>query len=196
MGRAGVADAVGMPARVPKPPKPCIERLPSGVGCPEYALPGKSRCERTSARRRRSATCPPARRRSGGVRGRSRWSAPATAANAAARPTPSRTPRGKAGCTSTTSTVAASAPRSTTRRCSRFAARPATGSPLRKKTRPTLDEYKAQIRSEPGHADPRRGEPLKRLTPIQEEGGVDGEVKIRRARSPDDREPQQRKENG
>jgi DNA-directed RNA polymerase subunit RPC12/RpoP len=28
-----------------KPPKPCIERLPGGVGCPAYAIPGKSRCE-------------------------------------------------------------------------------------------------------------------------------------------------------
>jgi 5-methylcytosine-specific restriction endonuclease McrA len=30
---------------MPKPPRPCIDRLPSGVGCPEYALAGKSRCE-------------------------------------------------------------------------------------------------------------------------------------------------------
>ncbi len=28
-----------------KPPvRPCIERLPDGRGCPEYALPGKPRC--------------------------------------------------------------------------------------------------------------------------------------------------------
>jgi hypothetical protein len=32
-----------MPKRVI--PKPCIERLTNGVGCPEYAVPGKSRCE-------------------------------------------------------------------------------------------------------------------------------------------------------
>ncbi len=25
--------------------RPCIERLPSGIGCPKYAIPGKSRCE-------------------------------------------------------------------------------------------------------------------------------------------------------
>jgi DNA-directed RNA polymerase subunit RPC12/RpoP len=30
---------------MPKPPRPCIERLPDGRGCPEYAIPGKSRCE-------------------------------------------------------------------------------------------------------------------------------------------------------
>jgi DNA-directed RNA polymerase subunit RPC12/RpoP len=30
---------------MPRPPIPCIERLPDGRGCPEYAIPGKSRCE-------------------------------------------------------------------------------------------------------------------------------------------------------
>lgn len=30
---------------MPRPPKPCIERLPDGRGCPQYAIPGKSRCE-------------------------------------------------------------------------------------------------------------------------------------------------------
>jgi 5-methylcytosine-specific restriction endonuclease McrA len=28
-----------------RPLRPCIERLPDGRGCPEYAIPGKSRCE-------------------------------------------------------------------------------------------------------------------------------------------------------
>ena len=27
-----------------KPPRPCIERLPDGRGCPEYAEPGQARC--------------------------------------------------------------------------------------------------------------------------------------------------------
>jgi hypothetical protein len=30
---------------MPRAPGPCIERLPDGVGCPEYALPGEARCE-------------------------------------------------------------------------------------------------------------------------------------------------------
>lgn len=28
-----------------KPPKPCLERLANGLGCPRYALEGDSRCE-------------------------------------------------------------------------------------------------------------------------------------------------------
>lgn len=35
-------------------PIPCIERLPDGAGCPEYAVPGKSRCEKHQRERERS----------------------------------------------------------------------------------------------------------------------------------------------
>lgn len=31
------------------PTRPCIERLPDGRGCPEYAVSGKSRCEEHQA---------------------------------------------------------------------------------------------------------------------------------------------------
>jgi len=32
-----------------KPVRPCIDRLPDGKGCPAYALPGRSRCEKHEA---------------------------------------------------------------------------------------------------------------------------------------------------
>jgi 5-methylcytosine-specific restriction endonuclease McrA len=33
-----------------KPPRPCLERLPDGRGCPNYAVPGGSRCSEHGAK--------------------------------------------------------------------------------------------------------------------------------------------------
>lgn len=43
------ADRVASYARPVPVVRPCIERLPDDRGCPEYAIPGKSRCERHEA---------------------------------------------------------------------------------------------------------------------------------------------------
>ncbi|MEJ7783813.1 MAG: hypothetical protein WKF96_03350 [Solirubrobacteraceae bacterium] len=41
-----------------KPVRPCIDRLSDGKGCPEYALPGESRCEEHHALAAKNRTRP------------------------------------------------------------------------------------------------------------------------------------------